>query len=225
MALLKGEGTHQILYGSADIFSGLHHNRGYLARPDHAGSFPSVLLVHDSDGVTSSVKALTRRLARHGLAAVVPDLYEGFDPGAVAWSDEAAALDLNDTYQWMASPDTPWVQPGGIGVVALGRGGRAAARFSHQHQGVVGLALVSPTHDEEMVSPALPAIGFYGRDDDVVAADDRAKVQGRIGHAEWVFYGGAGHGLLDEAAADYRWEVAEDVIERLVSFFELVLQP
>jgi dienelactone hydrolase len=225
MALLKGEGTHQILYGSADIFSGLQHNRGYLARPDHAGSFPSVLLVHDSDGVTSSVKSVMRRLARHGMAAVVPDLYEGYDPGAVAWSDEAAAFDLYDTYQWMASPDTPWVQPGGIGVVGLGRGGPTAARFAHEHQGAVGLALVAPTHDENMASPALPAIGFYGREDDVVAADDRAKVQGQVGHAEWVLYGGAGNGLLDEAAVDYRWEVAEDVIERLVGFFRLVLEP
>ncbi|MGI9648766.1 MAG: dienelactone hydrolase family protein [Acidimicrobiia bacterium] len=225
MALLKGEGTHQILYGSADIFSGLHHNRGYLARPDHAGSFPSVLLVHDSDGITSSVKSVARRLARHGIAAVVPDLYEGLDPATVPWSDEAAALDLLDTLQWMASLDTPWVQPGGVGVVALGRGGPVAARFAHEHQGVVGLALIAPTHDEELVSPALPAIGFYGRDDEVVGAEDRQTVQARIGHAEWVLYGGAGHGLVDEAAADYRWEVAEDVIERVVGFLGSVLEP
>ena len=38
MALLKGEGTDQILYGGADILCGLRHKRGYLARPDHAGA-------------------------------------------------------------------------------------------------------------------------------------------------------------------------------------------
>ena len=223
MALLEGEGTHQILYGWADIFSGLHHNRGYLARPDHAGSFPSVLVVHDADGLTSSVKSVARRLARHGLAAVVPGLLEGDE--SAAWSDASAALDLSDAVQWMASLDTPWVQPGGIGVLALGRGAPAAIRFSLEQSGVAGLALVGPVPDPGLAEVSLPMVGFYGKDDEVVGADDREAARLDAKHAEWVLYGGAGHRLLNESATDYRWEVAEDVLERLVGFFRRLLEP
>ncbi|MBT8203345.1 MAG: dienelactone hydrolase family protein, partial [Acidimicrobiia bacterium] len=119
MALLKGEGTHQILYGSADIFSGIRHNRGYLSRPDHAGSFPSVLVVHGASGLTSSVKSVARRLARYGLAVVAPDLYRGRRqlrrpvPAWPAGSDLRA--DITDALEWMNSADTPWIQPGAVG--------------------------------------------------------------------------------------------------------------
>lgn len=222
MALLKGEGTHQILYGGADIFSGLRHNRGYLARPDHAGSFPSVLMVHDGDGITSSVKSVARRLARHGLAAVVPDLLA--DSKSESWSAASAASDLLDALQWMASLDTPWVQPGGIGVLALGRGGPAAVRLSSEQPGVTGLALVGPVPDPKLADLSLPMLGFYGKDDEVVGSEDREVAGLAAKHAEWVLYGGAGHGLLDESAEAYRWEVAEDVLERLVGFFGRLLE-
>lgn len=219
MALLKGEGTHQILYGSADIFSGLRHNRGYVARPDHAGSYPAVILLHGADGITSSVKAFARRLARHGLAVVGPDLFRGASHRAAPPWPEASriAVDLSGTLQWTASPDTPWVRPGPIGVVALDRAAGAAVELAATHD-VAGLALVSPVL-EVATSADVALLGFYGKEDDLVGTDQRAAVQGAFNQGEWVLYGGAGHGLVDESSTDYRWDVAEDVVERIVDFF------
>ena len=219
MALLKGEGTHQILYGSADIFSGLRHNRGYVARPDHAGAFPAVILLHGAGGMTSSVKSFARRLARHGLAVVGPDLFRGVARGsAPSWPQAPQiAADVSSSLQWTASPDTPWVRRGPIGVVALDRAAGAALEFAAGHD-VAGLALVSPVLEEAMAAD-VPLLGFYGKDDEVVGSGERSAIQGALSHGEWVLYGGAGHGLVDESAADYRWDVAEDVVSRIVDFF------
>ena len=220
MALLKGEGTHQILYGGADIFSGLRHNRGYLARPDHAGSFPAVLLVHGRGGLTSSVKSFARRLARHGLAVVAPDLFRGTPrrPEPPWPALPHIVSDVLGTYQWMASPDTPWVDVRRIGVLAFDRGAGVATRFTADTQTVEGLVLVSPVFDEDAPSTTVPTLGFYGKDDAVAGPELRRTTQAQLDQAEWILYGGAGHALTDEAAPDYRWEVAEDVVTRAVGF-------
>lgn len=226
MALLKGEGTHQILYGSADIFSGLRHNRGYLARPDHAGAFPGVLLVHGRAGLTSSMKSVARRLARHGLAVVAPDLFRGsrrLRQPPPPWPDlRHVRSDLEDGLAWMFSMDTPWIRPADVGVLAFDAAGPAAQGFALRGDSVGALVLVSPTAATAGAVP-VPILGFFGRDDDVVP--EAEQIRSELGHAEWVVYGGVGHGLLDEGAPDYRWEIAEDALDRIVGFFDRELAP
>jgi carboxymethylenebutenolidase len=223
MALLKGEGTHQILYGSADIFSGVRHNRGYLARPDHAGSFPAVLLVHGRAGLTSSVKSIARRLARYGLAVVAPDLFRGgrrLRQPPPAWPEERRVVsDLEDTLTWMYSTDTPWIRRSDIGVLALDAAGAAAQAFARRGEAIDRLVLISPTTATTGGDLPVPVLGFFGKDDEIVSTAEQEGIRARLGHTEWVLYGGAGHGLLDEGAADYRWDVAEDVLDRIVAFF------
>lgn len=221
MALLKGEGTHQILYGAADIFSGLRHNRGYLARPDHSGSFPTILLVHGHDGVTASVKAFARRLARYGLAVACPDLYRGRKSDWPA--DKAVASVLADVSHWIASSDTPWVQPGAVGLLAMDRATPAALSFAANSDMVGGVVLISPVVDEGAEAPPIPLLGFFGKEDAVVGAEDRSRAQAELSSGEWVLYGGVGHGLIDEVASDYLWEVAEDIADRTVAHFTRVL--
>lgn len=218
MVLLKGEGTHQILYGSTDIFSGLRHNRGYVARPDHAGTFPAIILLHGAGGITSSVKSFARRLARHGLAVVGPDLFRGVSQRvSPSWpAASQIAADLNSSLQWAASPDTAWVRPGPIGVVALDQAAGAAVGFAATHD-VAGLALISPILGAATTAD-VALLGMYGKDDEIVGIEERAAVQGALSHGEWVLYGGVGHGLVDESATDYRWDVAEDVVSRVVDF-------
>ena len=221
MALIKGEGTHQILYGAADIFSGLRHNRGYLTRPTHSGAFPTLLLVHGRDGITASVKAFARRMARFGLAVVGPDLYRG---AAGDWpGDRQIVADLGDTAQWIASSDTPWVEPGRLGLLALDSAASGALAFASGSDLVQAVVLISPRLEAPIGDPTAPTLAFYGKDDDVVPAEERRATQDALSTAEWVLYGGVGHGLIDESAADYRWEVAEDLADRTVEHYKQAL--
>lgn len=221
MALLKGEGTHQILYGTADIFSGLRHNRGYLARPDHSGSFPTVLLAHGHDGITSSVKAFARRLARYGLAVVGPDLYRGVRS---EWpSLKRTVADLTDALFWMESEDTPWVKPGLVGMLAVDEAAPAALHFAADADVIGGVVLISPALHSQHPSLPVPILGFYGKDESV--GNESRTAREALPQAEWVLYGGVSHGLIDESAEDYRWEVAEDVADRTVALFHQTLRP
>ena len=91
MSVLKGEGTHPTLFGSTSIVAGPVTHRGYLARPDLSGEWPTVSLVPSEWGITSSSKDICRRLARLGLAVVAVDLYHGNPPDRAASPEEAAA--------------------------------------------------------------------------------------------------------------------------------------
>lgn len=158
MSVLKGEGKHPILFGSTSIPAGTRIHRGYLARPDLAGEWPTLVLVADAYGVTSSVKDLCRRLARHGYAALAPDLYRGAAPSrsegeraaleaALAIPEGRALADFRDLVEFITNPAGHWSSAEhGFGVVGVGAGGRLAAVASRAAD-AAALALCYPLLD------------------------------------------------------------------------------
>jgi carboxymethylenebutenolidase len=239
LSVLKGEGRVPILFGSTSVSVGSRLHRGYLARPDLGGQWPTILLVAPAWGVTSSIKDLCRKLARQGLAALAPDLYDRTAPARSVDRETAeraaAALpatvidrDLNDFASFIANPAGFWSSAEhGFGVLGIGRGGRAAVRMAAR-TGAAALALVyAPIDGEEetLASFAGGVLGIYGRSDDVVAADTVAAVRTSAPHAEVVVYGDVGHDFLDDYGDTYDREAASDAVERLSGFFEKVLPP
>ena len=51
----------------------------YLARPDGAGPWPGVLLIHEIFGPNGDIRALTDRCAAMGYLALAPDYAESAD--------------------------------------------------------------------------------------------------------------------------------------------------
>jgi len=213
MSIIKGEGTHTILYGSADIHNGLSSSRGYVARPDHAGSYPTVLISHDWAGVTSSLKALVRTLARHGYAAVVPDFYRGQGPSA-SWPADRLLSDLEGARRFLASSDTPWV--GELALFGMGSGAPAAIDFVLRHPEVRALVLASPIASFGLDEVSIPSLGLVGKGDEL--AENSGQAQKQAPQVEWVLYGTAGHDFLDEKSDSFDGAVAEDAISRILDF-------
>lgn len=215
MSILKGEGTHTILYGTADIHNGLRSNRGYLARPDHAGAYSTLLISHDWAGITSSLKALARTLARNGFAVLIPDFYRGQGSGA-AWPADRLVADLEDARRFVSSSDTPWA--GEVVVLGIGSGAPAAIEFVRDHQETRALILVSPLTTFGLEDVNVPTLGMYGKADEL--AEDWDDAQRRAPLVEWILYGAAGHDFLDESSENFDAAVAEDAIDRILGFLK-----
>lgn len=155
MTVLKGEGKVPILFGSTSIAVGTLTRQGYLARPDLAGEWPTIIVVASEWGVTAAVKDFSRRLARHGFAAIAPDLYRGSGPersvepeaaarAARMVTAQRAAADLDAIVEFISNPAGFWSSAeSGFGVLGFGEGARFAVPFagSSVHR---PLALVSP---------------------------------------------------------------------------------
>lgn len=236
MAVLPHEGTYSVMYGPVAVSVGSGYRRGYLARPDQAGRFPTVILTPDLDGLGAHEKQVARRLARRGVAVLAVDLYpdEPHDRDAAliayhALSDREAMRTIDETYDYLRSDDIDWAQTERLGLLGLDVGGRFSL-ISAAHRAWVGAAAVVSTPltgDEDrqfqtadiLRHVAVPVLGLYGADDDLVDAESVDEAQDRNVTGQWLLYEGAQHAFLDEAGDDYHEASSEDALARLAEFF------
>lgn len=209
MSVLAHEGTYPILYGSYRVPVGSGHLPGYLARPDQAGRFPTVLVLPESR-LTSHHKDLSRRLARHGLATVAIDL-----PGTPA----NAVVAVDEAYEFVMINE--WAIEAHLGVLGLGSGGRPGLVFAADQPAVRALALVStPLGDDGPVAMSLPrlavpVLGIYGAGEPGGSGVD----DGRIQTGAFIVYQGVSAGFMDDGGAHYDAAACADAYRRLIAFF------
>ncbi len=250
MSVLKGEGKVPILFGSTSIAVGTQTHQGYLARPDLTGEWPTIVVVASEWGVTSSIKDVCRRLARHGFALVAPDLYRGAAPARTTSPDDAAVAaraipagragaDLEAIEEYITNPAGFWSNAEqGFGVLGIGEGARFAVPFTIRSGAPI--ALVSPRlaapppqidrDGNEVPVPKYPldvsndvvvsVLGLSGRDDATLPVDDVSQWRRSAPQSEWVLYDGVGARFFDDAADDYDAEAFDDALDRLIDFFE-----
>ncbi len=234
MATLPHEGDYPILYRSLPVAIGSGYRNGYLARPDRAGRFPTVLIVPDLNGLTATEKDLARRLARRGLACLAVELLAPSDRAGdplVAYGaidDNEAIRVLDEAREYLASEDIDWAFPDSVGVLGLEVGGRIALLLAAHRSWVRSAVVVgSPlTGDEsrrfqvadllEHIGP--PVLALYGADDHLVAASSVDEAQRRNPGGSWLLYEGVGHGFADPNAEGFDTDAAEDAIHRLTEF-------
>lgn len=236
MAVLPHEGTYSVMYGPLPVSVGAGYRRGYLARPDRAGKFPTVILLPDLDGLGPHEKHVARRLARRGVAVLVVDPYvdapTNRDEALAAYNaltDGEALRTIDEIYDYLRSDDIDWAQTGRLGLLGLDVGGRFSL-IGAAHRSWVGAAAVVSTPlagDEDrqfqvgeiLRHIAVPVLGLYGMDDELVDPESVDEAQTRNVTGQWLLYEGAGHAFLDEVGAEYHEASSEDALARLVDFF------
>jgi len=236
VAVLPHEGTYSVMYGALAVSVGSGYRRGYLARPDQAGRFPTVILTPDLDGLGAHEKQVARRLARRGLAVLVVDMYldapTDSDQALAAYhalTDGEALRTLDEAYDYLRSEDIDWAQTDRVGLLGLDVGGRFSLIGAAHRKWVGAAAVVSTplTGDEDRQFQTAdvirhiptPVLGLYGAEDDLVDAETVDEAQNRNVTGEWLLYAGARHAFLDEAGTDYDEASSEDALARLATFF------
>jgi dienelactone hydrolase len=231
MSVLKGEGKVPILFGMKSVTAGAITHQAYLARPDLAGEWPTLLVVPSAWGVTSSMKDLARRLARRGVACVVVDLYRGDPPARRAEPETAEAAlgaiaegrarrDLDDVVRYVTNRAGFWSSAeSGLGIMGIGAGGTHALGAALATDAVLVLASSLPSV-ELLENVTAPMLGIAGKDDDTVAIDDVMAARAVVPHAEWVLYDGVGNDFLDDYRSGFDLEAMQDAVERIAEFCE-----
>lgn len=234
MSVLKGEGKVPILFGSTTLVVGSRTHRGYLARPDLTGEWPTVVLVGSAWGVTPNTKDIARRIARQGFAVVAPDLYHGGAPERAAPAEAAAAAfarippdvagrDIGDIVRFVQNPSGFWSSAEyGFGILGMGTGGGAAAQAAVARD-AAALAFVTPALSglaETLGGYTGGVLGLFGRDADGFDTDVAGRLRGELPQAELVIYSGVGSDFMDDYLPEYDYDVETDGVERLADFFE-----
>jgi dienelactone hydrolase len=230
VSVLKGEGKAPILFGTTNITLGAKSEIGYLARPDLEGPWPTVVMVPGGRGNTSSMRDVARRLARHGVAVVIPDVYRGeVAPEGTTTEEANAALarvplgqaiaDIDHVVSFVRNPGAKWSSAReAFGVLVVGAGSRfGSALAMFEHVGAIGLVGAHPV--PEFASAGVPVLALSGKDDEFVPQEAVRMLRDAGPHIEVVLYGGVGAEFLDDDLDGYDYTTAKDAIERLAEFF------
>jgi carboxymethylenebutenolidase len=220
----------------------------YLAAPeDAAAPRGSVVVIHHMPGYDSSTKEIVRKLAAHGYAALMPNLYYREAPDASP--DDAAAVaranggvpddrlvgDVRAAAEYLRALAG---SNGKVGVIGYCSGGRQAflAACSLELDAAVdcyGACIVNPPPEGMplKVNPIVglapklscPLLGLFGADDKYPTPDETAelsKVLDDLGKPhEFHTYDGAGHAFFAVDRPAYRPAAANDGWQKIFAFY------
>ena len=213
---------------------------GYLAVPTGTGPWPGVVVIHESWGLNTDIRASAHRLGFAGYLALAPDLYGGKSFARCfrgvfrqLHAGSGPAFDAIDAVRaWLAArPDCT----GKIGVLGFCMGGGFALLCAPR--GEFSAASVNygevPADAERVLAGSCPMVASYGSRDLMGAAPpqrlETALTALDVPHDVKV-YPGAGHSfmgikpswltpLVRLVRLDYRQDDAEDSWHRIFTFF------
>jgi carboxymethylenebutenolidase len=218
----------------------------YVARPNGAGPYPSVVLVHHLPGWDELYREFTRRFAAHGYLAISPNLYARVGHGtpdevaakareAGGVSDDSVLGDAEGAAAYIRSLPNASGKVGIIGSCSGGRHTFMVACRSDKFDAAVELwggGVVQPeTTANQPVAPIdmtkdlhCPLLGLFGNDDQrpspeqVNQHEEELKKHGK--DYEFHRYDGAGHGFFYYDRGAYRQEQAMDGWNKIFAFFD-----
>lgn len=206
---------------------------GYLATPD-GGSGPGLIVIQEWWGLDDSLKKVVDRFASEGFVALAPDLYGGrvahdSDEAGEMLSSlpvEQATKDLAGSVDFLLGHDA--VTSSTVGVVGYCMGGAFALLLAAQEGDRVSAAVpyygVGPGTPESYAGITAAVQGHYGKEDQMMSAEDARKVEEQIRSEAGVevefFYYDAGHAFMnpDDKMGTHKPELAEQAWSRTLDF-------
>jgi len=221
VAVQTGEGTTDIIYGTTSIPAGPRTFGGYLARPDGKGEWPTVIVYGPSRLPTSTIKNLCRVLARHGIAALAPEIVDDLSRG------RRISASIAD---FIATPTGDWSNAEyGYGILAFEGGLRDGAALLADDGRAVAIAAVGSTVDDDVAEALTTAdvagIVIVSRGDEASDVETSLSMRDRLPRTTFVVYSDGDTGFWNDDSAGFREDRYKDTVDRLVEFFGEQLPP
>jgi carboxymethylenebutenolidase len=223
--------TEQVSYGEVDGTA----VTGYLARPEgHQGPLPGLIVIHEWWGLNDNVRAMARRLAGEGYAALAVDLYRGAtadDPGAARdlmiatnGAPELAENNLRQAYRYLTDTlGAPRVAS--IGWCFGGGWSLATALLlpSELDAAVIYYGRLVTDRDR-LATLDMPILGLFGSDDQGIPIDDVRAFEAALDElgkdATIVVYEGADHAFANPSGRNYQPEAARQSWQETIRFLD-----
>jgi carboxymethylenebutenolidase len=205
---------------------------GFLARPKAAGQYPAVLVVAGNRITEEYIPNTCAALAVAGLVGLAPNVFHPLPAQARSREEVQQALKDHTEDDVIADVQagadylraTPFVRPGGFGVVGFCFGGRIALRWAARS---LEADAVVPFHPgvasaEELARLRAPVQVHHGSADrsvDVAKSRELAQaLRGKGKAVELFVYEGADHGFLAYTRPAYRPDDAKVAWGRAIDF-------
>jgi carboxymethylenebutenolidase len=222
----------------------------FVACPDGPGQYPGIIFYMDAPGIREELRNMTRRIAKHGYFAVLPDMYyrlgqlrfdvnrrddEMFQCMRAAMNSLSNAKVMDDTAGLLGFIDSQdKAKPGPVGCVGYCMSGQyitaAAATFPHRIKSAASLYGVGIITDKED-SPHLQLDKVQGElyyafaetdhtVPDNVIPDLKAAIKKTGVKATVDVYKGTHHGFQFGERAVYAPVAAEEAWEKIFALWD-----
>ena len=211
--------------------------RAYVARPQRAGPFPAVMMIHEFYGLNESIVSLADLLAEEGYLVVAPDTFRG---STTAWIPRAiyqvittrpenVNADLDSVYAWLqAQPD---VDASRIAISGFCYGGRTSLAYSlHNDQLAATVIFYGSPETNSQVLRTLPGpvLGIFGGADQSIPvsqvnAFDAALTEAGVPH-EVTIYEGQPHAFVEDAGGVRSGGAQAEAWNQMLAFLETNLR-
>lgn len=210
--------------------------KGFLAKPNEAGKYPAVIVIHEIWGLVDHIKDVSSRLAREGYVALAVDLFEGKTVSRLEegrelrekFTEKKILGNLNGGLNYLKTLN--YVNPRRIGSIGFCMGG--------------GLSLLLACHNKELAAAAVfygrnpspidlvkniqcPILGNYAGADMAISELDINLIEQTLTKYRKVFdfkvYPAAPHAFFNDTRENYRPEAAKDAWNRTLKFFRKYL--
>lgn len=221
MAVQTGEGTTEIIYGTTSVPAGPRTFGGYLARPNGQGEWPTVLVYGPTLVPSSSIKNTCRILARHGIAALAPDLLGSIE------SDRRVSAAMS---AFVGNQQGDWSNGEyGFGVLCFEDGIYPGSDLAAADGRVLALASVGAGLDEVTVenlsSASIPGLYVGSRADEGSDVEASTGARDELPQTTFAVYAGGDSGFWNDDADGFDEQLHDDAIDRVIGFFSTNLPP
>jgi carboxymethylenebutenolidase len=187
--------------------------RAYVAKPEGAGPFPVVIMIHEFFGLNESIVGKAEGLAAEGYLVVAPDTFRGsttsWIPRAIyqvsTTKPEQVNADLDKVYAWLETQSA--VDTSRIAIIGFCYGGRTALAYSlHNNQLAATVVFYGSPETDPAVLKNLPGpvLGIFGGADqsiplENVTAFETSLTQAGVQH-EITIYPDQPHAFVQDMA-------------------------
>jgi len=203
----------------------------FLAKPDGAGPFPGIIVIHEIFGLNDNIRQISQQFADQGYAALAVDLFSKRNRAVCMMQifygimfrplENATLADLNSAFSFLKA--TPGVDANRIGSVGFCMGGSYALQMAITAKGMKAASVFYGANPKplEAIAQACPIVGSYpDKDFTTKAARDleSSLVAYKVPH-DIKIYENTGHSFYSQQRTPFEVEASRDAWERMLKFF------
>ena len=205
---------------------------GYMAKPERAGTYPGILIIHENRGLNEHTKDIARRYAKEGFIGLAVDLVSragGSKSDTAVNTGALGSAKIDDLVADMKAYATSLqkvegVKAGGIGVTGFCFGGGYAfesAIASPEVKAAVPYYGICRLIDQLGTTKAAVLAMYGALDNRVTSQAERVKAElAKTGRPFGVqVYDGANHAFFNDTGANYNATAAADAWTKTLAWF------
>jgi carboxymethylenebutenolidase len=208
--------------------------KGFFVRPEAAGDYPGIVMIHENRGINDFVRSMAQQLAQEGYAVLAVDLFGK----SVETQEEArgltSALDQNKATQNLRAAAQYLRNQGSPKVASLGWcfGGGQSMQLALSGEPMDATIIYYGqlvTDEQRLMTIKWPVLWIFGDKDQVITVDsvnqfdaalDKLKIDNEI-----YMYPGVGHAFANPSGMNYAANETKDAWAKTLSFLDRHLNP